>query len=267
MRIFSQIIFQWSTTQDRYIRIREKSRPFIGQISLCKGASDQQTNLANSQASYYNTLTQDYGQQFQNQSNILSSLNNSLSPIINAGPNQFGFSTAETNTLNSQALQGTGQQYNNAQKALASQQAAAGGGNVPLPSGVQSAQQANLASSAANQASGQLLGIQEAGYNQGRQNYQSALGAEEGVAGMYNPTGYAGAANQGGGVANSEANTVAQLNNAASPWNIVGGILGGAAQAGLGFLTGGASTALGGLMGGGGVNGGSSQAPYGADSD
>lgn len=243
MRIFSQIIFQWSTTQDRYIRIREKSRPFIGQISLCKGASDQQTNLANSQASYYNTLTQDYGQQFQNQSNILSSLNNSLSPIINAGPNQFGFSTAETNTLNSQALQGTGQQYNNAQKALASQQAASGGGNVPLPSGVQSAQQANLASSAANQASGQLLGIQEAGYNQGRQNYQSALGAEEGVAGMYNPTGYAGQATGAGNAAFGSASQVAQMNNAASPWNIIGGALGGGLLGGLGNLdtTGGSS--------------------------
>ena len=260
----------WSDKQNRYILLRDLRRPLFGQVAWCKGASSQQTDLANSQQNFYNTLSSDYSQQFANQNAILSTLQSSLNPIVQAGPNQFGFSTAETNNLNAQALQGTGQQYNNASKALGAQQAAQGGGNAYLPTGAQSAQQAGLAAGAANQASNQLLGIQQAGYQQGHNNYEAAIGQLGGVAGMYNPTGYAGSANQAGGVANSEANEVTQLNNAASPWNLVGGILGGAAGAGLDAFTGGlggmAAGSLGNVFAGGNANG-SGQSPYGPNSD
>lgn len=257
MRINLAVQYQWSERQDRYIVVRRKSINWTNSVDLCKGASAQQSQLADSQQSFYNTLSNDYNTQFSQQNAILGTLQNSLNPIIQAGPNQFGYNTSEVNTLNSQAIQGTGQQYANASQALKANQAAEGGGNIPLPSGVQSQQQAGLASSAANQASNQLLGIQNAGYEQGHQQYESAIGQLGGVAGMYNPNGVAGAANQGGGVANSEANTVTQLNNAASPWNLVGGILGGAASAGLDALTGGLGGGLAGSL-----LGGSSAGPY-----
>jgi hypothetical protein len=126
----------------------------------------------------------------------------------------MGFNGAELNNLNSQALQGTGQSYANASQALKEQQAATGGGNAYLPSGVQSQQQAGLASSAANQESNQLLGIQQAGYQQGYSMYNNAMGGLAGVAGLVNPTNYSNSANSSAGVANQEANSVQQANDA-----------------------------------------------------
>ncbi len=236
--------YLWSDTQNRYIIVRDVRRPFFGQIALAKGASAQQTDLANSQQNFYNQLSSNYSQQFASQNAILGTLQNSLNPIVQAGPNQYGFSAAETNNLNSQALQGTGQQYANASKALGQQQAAQGGGNSYLPTGAQAQQQAGLASNYANQASNQLMGVKQAGYQQGYNQYESAVGQLGGVAGMYNPNGVASGANSAGGVANSEANQVAQLNNEASPWNLVGGLLGGAASTVAGGLTGDLGTAV-----------------------
>lgn len=244
MKIYSRVDYQWSETEKAYVLVSEESFDFPenGQVALCKGADASQNNLNASQTQFYNTLSNDYGTQFANQSNILSSLNNALSPTVAAGPNQFGYSTAQTNALNSTAIQGTAQAYNNAQKSLQNQQAAQGGGNMQLPSGVAAQNNATLASSGANQESSQLLGIQNAGYAQGNTNYNNAVSALGGVASQYNPTGYAGSANSAGSSAASEANTIQQENQASSPLSILGGVLGG-----IGSIAG---TALGGPLGG-----------------
>lgn len=263
MRINTHIEFIWSDTQSRYILLRKKSINWTEGIALCKGASSQQTQLANQQQQFYGTLTNDYNQQFAQQSNILSSLNNSLQPIVQAGPNQYGFSGAETNALNSSAIQGGAQQYAAASKNLKENQAAQGGGNALLPSGVASQQAAQLSASAANNQSNNLLGIQQAGYAQGHQQYENAIGQLGGVASQYNPTGYAGSANQGGSSAYGSAQENNKENQAASPWNIAGGILGGVVNAGLGLATGGLSTALGGAMGGGSSSGSAGSGGFG----
>lgn len=235
MRITTKAEYIWSDKQNCYLILSKKSINWTGVVALCKGATGDQTNLAANLQSFYNTLSTDYGQQFANQNSILSSLNNTLNPIIKAGPNQFGFSTGQTNTLNSQAIQGTGQQYANASKALRESQAAQGGGNTLLPSGVQSQQQSQLASASANQASSELLGIQNAGYQQGNQNFNNAVSGELGISSQYNPLGYAGSATSAGSAAGSELNTIQQENAAASPWGAIGGILGGIGGAALGM--------------------------------
>jgi len=232
-------------------------------VSLCKGASSQQTQLANNQSQFYNQLTQDYSTQFANQSAILGSLQKSLSPILAGGPDQFGFSQAHTNNLNSSAIQNTAQGYANASQALKQNQAAAGGGNTLLPNGAQSAQQGALASAAANNQSNQLLGIQQAGYQQGLQNFNNAVGQLGGVASQYNPTAYSGQATGAGTSAFNEQTQVENLNNAASPWNLVGGILGGVAGAALGPMGASMGSSLGSGIGGlfGGSSGGGSGVP------
>ena len=156
MRITKSAEFIWSSKQDKYLLVKRNSSIIWTKVAWCKGASAAQNNLANSQSQFYNTLQSDYGQQFANQNAILGTLTNTLNPIIQAGPNQFGFSQGETNALNSQAIQGTGQQYNNAAASLKANQAAEGGGNALLPSGVASSQQASLAAQGANQASRRL---------------------------------------------------------------------------------------------------------------
>ncbi len=231
MKIYTRLEFLWDTSAQKYVRVCEESYelPDASPVALLKGASGQQTSLANSQQAFYDTMTKDYSQQFANQTAVLNAVNASVQPVIAAGPNQYGFSPAETNVLNSQAIQGTAQQYNQAQKALQQRQAAEGGGTQFLPSGVNEQQKAELAATGANQTSSELLGIQQAGYTQGANQYQSAVQQAEGAAGIYNPTGYSGAATGAGNAAANEANTVAQENNAASPWPMIGGILGGVA--------------------------------------
>ena len=230
MRIDTTYI--WSERQQRYLLLKWSSSKWT-EVVLCKGASSQQQNLAASQTAFYNTMTQDYSTQFANQNAILGTLTQSLNPIIAAGPNQMGFNNAELTNLNSQALQGTGQSYANASQALKENQAASGGGNSYLPSGVQSQQQAGLASAAANQESNQMLGIQQAGYAQGNSMYESAVGQLGGVANMYNANGTASSANSAGGAADSEANAV-QTANQQGLNNLMGlasGAMGGAGAA------------------------------------
>lgn len=255
MKVYTKIEYIWDG--ERYAQTYEESfeSPEDGQIALCKGASDEQEKLQQSQSKMYDTLTNDYNTQFANQSNILQSLNNSLSPIVNAGPSQFGYSKAQENALNSQAIQGTAQEYQNAQRALQNQQAARGGGTMYLPSGVDAQNNASLASAGANQISSQLLGIKNAGYEQGNRNYNNAVAAMGGVASQYNPNAYAGNANSAGNAAANEANVIQQANAAASPWGTIGGLLGGVAGSFLGPIGASVGSKLGGALGGRGGGG------------
>lgn len=250
MRINSKSEYIWSDRQNRYILLSQKSIFWTGPVALCKGATDQQKEEAAASQKFTESLQNDYAQQFANQNAILGSLRSSLSPIIAAGPNQYGFSPEQEQVLNSQAIQGTGQQYANAKKALNEDIAAAGGGNEFLPSGVAAQQRAQLASTGANQASSQLLGIKQAGYQQGYNMYQNALDRLSGVAQIYNPTGFAGQATGAGANAFNQASEVQKADAAASPWNVVGGILGGAAGAFAGGLGGGVGKAIGSTFGG-----------------
>jgi len=253
MRIHTELVYIWDEAAEAHILVSERGFDFPdnGKLDLCKGASAAQNSLAASQTNFYNQLSGDYSQQFANQNNILNTLQNTFNPTVAAGPNQYGFNAAETNNLNSSVINNTATQYANASRALGQQQGAQGGGNTLLPSGVASGQQAALAAGAANQTATGLTGVQQAGYQQGLNNYNNATGALSGVAGQYGSSANstAGSANNAGSAAGSEINTITQENNAASPWNLVSGILGGAASAGLGVLTGGMSTALGGATG------------------
>jgi hypothetical protein len=196
------------------------------------GASSAQVGLQNAQISFYNEMTADYQQTYSQNQQILKSLTASFSPILAAGPNQEGFSSAELQSLESSATTGVGQNYAAAQKALAIQQGAQGGGNSFVPSGANSEMRGQLAQSAAQQESSEQLGIQQADYQTGQQNYWQAAGALGGVANAYNPTGYSGAATGAGGAASTTANEVEQANNswmqlAAGALGATGSALGG----------------------------------------
>lgn len=251
MRVHTRIAYQWCDENQQYVLVSEEGFdcPETG-LALCKGATDAQNNLATSQSNFYNTLSQDYGTQFANQSAILGSLNSALAPTVAAGASQFGYSPAQVNSLNSTAIQGTAQSYQNAQKALQNQQATQGGGNAYLPSGVAAQNNATLAGQGANQTSSELLQVQNAGYAQGNANYNNAVNALGGVASQYNPTGYSNSANSAGTSAGNTLNTIQQENTAASPLGIIGGLLGGVLGSATNLLTGG-------ILGGGGGGGSS----------
>ena len=233
MKIYSSSEFFWSTKQNRYIIVKQKSSDYDGEILLCKGATATQDQLSQSEANYYNVATQNAQTTFGESQAALSAVQNAWGGILAKGANQMGYSQGQLDTLNAQNIQGVGQQYGNAARALKEQQAATGGGNTYLPSGVQSQQQASLASSAANQASSQGLNILNAGYNYGAELFQNASNAYMGAASAYNPVGMSGAATGAAGAANSEANAVQQANDAWAQ-NLTGlaaGAMGGAGAA------------------------------------
>lgn len=190
------------------------------------GSTSAQNQLQASQMAFYNQLTAQYATTFSENQGILKDLTASFEPILAGGINQQGFSQAELNNLNSTAVTGGGQAYASAEKAVGNAAAAQGGGNTYIPSGAKTQVNEELASSAAQNIGNQELGIQEQNYATGRSNYLEAANILGGVAGQYNPTGYANAATGAGSAASTTANEIAQENN--SWMNMVTGIAGGA---------------------------------------
>lgn len=197
------------------------------------GAQDtvQQEDIATMQE--YNAQQQ---QVFQENQALYATVNSVLQPILNAGPNQQGFSQPELNTLNSQAVEGTAENYAGAAKAVNEHLAAEGGGEG-LPSGGQAQLQAEVATSAAGQESQQETQIQEANYQTGRENFLNAEQGELAIASGENPTAYSNAAVSAEGAAGNEANAIAQED---SSWE--NALIGAAGSVGEGWATGGFKT-------------------------
>jgi hypothetical protein len=169
------------------------------------------------------SVQNNYATNFADQQNILSHINSVLSPVLEAGPSQTGFSPSELAALNTQAVNATGANYKNAAVALNSQLAGRGGGSSLPESGVDQQLKEGLASSAAGQLSNQELGITESDYATGRSNFQNAESAELAASGQYNPNATGSLANEVGQNAFQEADTINQESNQATA-DIAGGI-------------------------------------------
>jgi hypothetical protein len=208
--------------------IAENTKLYIGPISLCKGgpSADQSASMASMNA-LRDILTSNYKTAFSNQSAILKAVQGVLDPILQGGINQFGFSKPEETAMRTQVSEGTAQSYASAKKAISEQMAARGGGNTLLPSGAEESIQAGLAGEAARTESGQQLGITEAGYEKGRQNFLAATSGEMGVAQAYNPLGYANLADQAAKGSFDMSTQLYKQKQAASPWGTIGGLAGG----------------------------------------
>jgi hypothetical protein len=240
MRIITYAVMNMETLN----WVHEESYNYIGPLDLNCGPSQQEKNLEQQEASFDQTLQQDYSQTFAQNQEILGNLNSVLQPIVNAGPSQQGYSPAELSALNTQATDLSAQAVNQETQAAAAQENAAGGGTSFLPSGVNAQLNASINSAAENNLSQEKLGITQANYAQGEQNWQTALAGEENVAGQQNPLGYAGQTTSANSTAFGEANTIQQEENQEES-----DIIGGVAQGALGIATGGASLGLGGLFG------------------
>jgi hypothetical protein len=188
-----------------------------------KGGAD--TNET-AQENFYSTLTNNYNTDFGQFENLSKGLLDNLQPIVNAGPGQYGFTTAENNALNSAAINNGATAAHNAQVAANQQMVAANGGAADVPTGAEEELQQQGDVAAAQGESTALNNITQAGYAQGAQNYQNALSGEESVLGALNPNSYAGAATSGGNAATGAVNAETQADDG---WmNMVGGALGGA---------------------------------------
>lgn len=176
------------------------------------GATSAQTQLQQEQMDFYATAQKEAQQTFGEQQSLLANIKSVYDPILKAGPNQEGFSEAEENSLNTEAIEGTAKNYANAERAINQHIAAENGAN-PIPTGAQEQSQQEEALASAGQESTEEQQILQADYATGRQNFEAATAAEETAAGLQNPTGFESGATSAGGAASTTANEIAQENN------------------------------------------------------
>jgi hypothetical protein len=187
------------------------------------GPSGAEQNISNEQDSLSSLLSADFSQRWASQTSTLANLNQMLTPISEAGPDQQGFGPQEQAAINTQIGEGVGQNYAKATQAL-NNTLDARGGNEYLPTGSSAALQGTLASSAANQLSQEQLGATEANYTQGRQNWQTATAGLNALAGEYNPGQFSGQAQSGFNSSFSMANQIQQQTNQEQA-DIAGGVV------------------------------------------
>lgn len=235
VRIYTRCV--WDEDTGKILESESEWYEYSGPLAECKGATQQMTAVSAAQDAFYNVLTSNYQTQFAKQSAILDSLNAVWGPILRAGPGQTGFTKPQETALRTQATEGTGAEYQKALKAVQANQATRGGGTAVLPSGFDETLKAQVATAAAADEANKQLDITKANYERGYQNFLAAGNVLSGVGTQYNPVGYAGSANTAGADAFASASEIQKANAAASPWGIVGGILGG--QTGAAIVKGG----------------------------
>lgn len=177
------------------------------------GPTTAQQQLQTEQMQFYQTMQQMTQQQYQNQQEIYKPLAAQFQSIFNLGPSQEGFSAAEQQTLNAQAIEGTAENYAAAAKAVNEGIAAEGGGNQFMPSGAADELRQEVAQSAAKQESAEETQIKEANYTQGYNEWKDAQAGLEAIAAGQNPLGYSESATSAGSAAGTTANQIAQANN------------------------------------------------------
>jgi hypothetical protein len=226
--------------------LHEDSYEYCGIVAkFCGGPSSAQVQEAGMEEGFDQTLMNEQATEFGQQQQIMSNLNKSLTPIVEAGPNQEGFSAGELAAMNTKALDDNGANYANAARAV-NGQLAGKSSTSGLATGPQEQIKASLASAAAGNTANEELGITNADYAQGNANWARAEGGLEALNGQYNPTGYASGANTANENAFSEANTD-QEESEQGLSSLVGGITGLVSE-GAGIASGGLSNGLSGAL-------------------
>jgi hypothetical protein len=195
------------------------------------GKGDQTAKSAEtSSAAFQSTLQNAFAAQFGKQSGVLNFLNNRLTSQIN---NPTGFTPATKEALNTNAIQTTASQFQNADKAAQEQEAAHGGSG--LPSGVDAQIQGQLQGQAAGQLSSELNANTVADAEQQQKDYWSAVSSLSGVASAEDPLGYASGSN-GASAGIADLSQAYNASNQSQLLGALGGIAGGVGAAAGGYL-------------------------------
>lgn len=199
-------------------------------MSGAKGDSTVQ-GTEKSQASFNQSLQAAFSTQFAKQSALLNFFNNKLQFMAS---NPTGFTPATMEAMNSQAINNTAEQEQNAIRAAGERSAAQGGNG--LPSGVQAQVNAQIAAGGQQQLADELNQNQIANGQLQQQNQWRAIDALSGGIAAENPNQYASEANQAAGTeaSLSEANTQAEANSFGGQFmkSLAGGLAGTASDAG-----------------------------------
>jgi len=176
------------------------------------GATGEQNTIQGEQMAAYQQAREMMQEEYGHQQAIYGPMANQLGSIFALGPSQEGFAPAEKEAFETQIIEGTGQNYANAARAV-NQQIAAQGGIPGMRSGAADQLKLNTALSSAQEKTREELGVTQANYAQGRANWQQAgTGLMDIAAGM-NPLGYEQQATGAGSAASTTANQIAQEQN------------------------------------------------------
>jgi hypothetical protein len=250
-KVFTKIVIDMETLKVIECESYNYGGPWAYALGTVKqmftGSNPQTTDLANEDSQFMQTLQNEQGTTFANQQSALNTINQANAPLVAGGAYQYGFSTAEDQALQSNIEnQGATATQNSVAAEQLREQQQSGGAEV-LPSGAQAALETQARETGAQQTAAQLGQEKIAGYKQGNENFENATKAEESVAELENPTGFAGAANNAGQNSLASQNAV----NSLSANSLTAKLLGGAIQGGLSLATGRLSSLM---SGGGGGN-------------
>jgi hypothetical protein len=173
------------------------------------GPTAQQTELGDAQLEAYKQAAQLTQQQYANQQAIYGPMATQFESIYAKGPGQEGFSAPEVQDLDAQAVEGTAENYEAAEKAVGESTAAEGGGTNPLPTGAQTELKEQTAQSAAEEESRQESQIKSADYSQGYNEWEQAGQGLQSIAAGENPLGYESNETSSGTAAGTTASQIA----------------------------------------------------------
>lgn len=210
---------------------------YEGAIELACGPSSGQKAAATASTNLANQMTSQAGTIFGADNSIFNNMLQSYQSIVSAGPSQQGFSQAELNSLNSQAITNNANQFRNVAGATKAGEAGFGGGNTVSTSGAATGANLGVAQAAAANTANQLNQITQADYAQGNENYFKAAAGEQGLSNTFNSATSAGQAAVGANAQASQEQN--QLAAQQSWWEAPVMSL---ASAGLGLATGGLSS-------------------------
>lgn len=176
------------------------------------GPSSSEENLATGAQSLSSTMSSDFNSRFANQSQILSQLSNSLSPILSAGSGQQGYTPQEAAAISSATINNAAGASRQAQQRVQSTLAGRGDGSG-LTSGVDKQILGSVASTSANNLANQQTQNTVNNYQQGNSNYWRAQGALQTLGAGEDASQFGNLADSSQSSAFSEANQVQQQKN------------------------------------------------------
>jgi hypothetical protein len=188
MKYSTRVVLQMTDAIGEYITTEKDSHVFEGAPELACGSDAAENSLQANEQGLSSAMASDFNNSYGTQQQYLSTLNKQLSPIVAGGPSQQGLTAAQQATQTTTALDTSAATAANLKRAVGNSFAGRGGGSsTGLISGiqVQAGEQADAA--AENQLSTTLNNNQWNNYALGNSNWKTALGAQEGVAGMEAP--------------------------------------------------------------------------------
>lgn len=175
------------------------------------GATKEQTQIQGEQLQAYQQAQQMMQEEYGHQQAIYAPMAKQFGSIFALGPGQEGFTPAEKAAYETQIVEGTGKNYANAARAV--NQRLAAENPMGMPSGAADQMRLSTALSSAQEKTNEELGVTEANYATGRQQWQQAATGLFDIAAGENPLGYENAATSSGTAVANTANQIASQQN------------------------------------------------------